>query len=632
MFTAISPLVRRGSKVLLASGTATCIGITGHKHITSTECSPVVYNNSSDIKISKSNVGNFELVFPTMEALLRASRLITCAATMAVDYQINNSIMKQYSYISEVYSWIFPDNNNTISEEKLSKQTELEEKIAVLQKDLDRIQNEYTKSPTNKDEKYTGSADIKEHTKSKSQQKEEMMKIANQIAEEELDSNIDTNVLHERNAQRLLQLFRANQGVYIKVGQHLANLDLLIPEEYIHTLSSLFDDAPVSSFQDVCQVVKEELGAHPNQLFSDFSETPLASASLAQVHTATCKQTGKKLAIKIQHKGLKETSNGDLFACSTVVGIAEQLFEQFNFGWICEELTPQLPKELDFTNEGRNAEAASSHLESTGLDCVIPKILWPFTSERVLTMEFEEGFKATDVESIDKAGICRRDVAKLISSVFNSQIFGSSFVHCDPHEANVLLREHPTKKGMPQIVLVDHGLYKRLDKDFTDAYARLWKGIVVANIPEIKSACEQLGVHEMYPLLSSMLTSRPFDEVVERSQSGSFDASNGGGDKHVIRGYAQRYIKEIIDMLDIVPRQMLLIFKMNDCLRHVDMALGSPVNNLVVAGRYASARVYESDKQSGGGFISLLRSWMSYINVILRINMYEIGTRLYINN
>lgn len=86
-----------------------------------------------------------------------------------------------------------------------------------------------------------------------------------------------------------------------------------------------------------------------------------------------------------------------------------------------------------------------------------------------------------------------------------------------------------------------------------------------------------------------MLTSRPFDEVVERSQTKSLDASlasNGGGDKAVIRGYAQRYIKEIITMLDIVPRQMLLIFKMNDCLRHVDFALGSPVNSLVVAGQY----------------------------------------------
>ena len=94
-----------------------------------------------------------------------------------------------------------------------------------------------------------------------------------------------------------------------------------------------------------------------------------------------------------------------------------------------------------------------------------------------------------------------------------------------------------------------------------------------------------------------MLTSRPFDEVVERSRTRSLDATpvgNGGGDKLVIQGYAQRYLKEIVAMLDIVPRQMLLIFKMNDCLRHVDMALGSPANNLVVAGRYARSRGWPS--------------------------------------
>lgn len=197
-------------------------------------------------------------------------------------------------------------------------------------------------------------------------------------------------------------------------------------------------------------------------------------------------------------------------------------------------------------------------------------------------------------------------------------------------EANVLLREHPTKKGKPQIVLVDHGLYKRLDGDFMEAYARLWTGIVMANIPDIKAACEQLGVFQMYPLLAAMLTSRPFDEVVERSQSRSLDVSTSGsgGDDHVIKGYAQRYIKEIIAMLDLVPRQMLLIFKMNDCLRHVDMSLGSPVNNLVVAGRYASKRVYESDKQASGSVLCLIRSWLSYFNVLFRINLYELGTRL----
>ena len=73
----------------------------------------------------------------------------------------------------------------------------------------------------------------------------------------------------------------------------------------------------------------------------------------------------------------------------------------------------------------------------------------------------------------------------------------NGFVHCDPHKANILLREHPSKKGKPKLVLVDHGLYKTLDGDFQEAYARLWKDIVMADVDGIKSACGQLGVHKM---------------------------------------------------------------------------------------------------------------------------------------
>mmetsp|Transcript_20589 Transcript_20589/g.49506 ORF Transcript_20589/g.49506 Transcript_20589/m.49506 type:complete len:692 (+) Transcript_20589:615-2690(+) len=597
----------------------------------------------------------YSLVFPTMEALLRAARLAKTAVVMATDYQLYYLQRKHPgSVFNEVYSWAAGECNG-YSEDHVCKQKHLEDQIQQLESDLERAQQKYvsSESPSNKKQSRNDPAEDQddavfksERTLAKRNEKAAMMQIASKLAnsEEELASLATENYvenssdgLHRRNAHRLLQLCRTNGGVYIKVGQHLANLDLLLPEEYIQTLSSLFDDAPVSSYKAVCQVVKEELGSMPEQLFSDFSETPFASASLAQVHSAICKETGKKLAIKVQHKGLRETSRGDLFAMASVVSIAEKLFEDFNFGWVCEEMTPQLPKELDFNNEGKNAEAAEAHIKRAALDCVVPRVLWDFTNDRVLTMEFEEGFRATDINNIEKAGICRREVAKLISSVFNAQIFGPGFVHCDPHEANVLLREHPLKKGKPQIVLVDHGLYKTLDEDFQEAYARLWKGIVMANIPDIKSACEQLGVHKMYPLLAAMLTSRPFDEVVERSQTQSLDVThvgNDGGDKAVIRGYAQRYIKEIVTMLDIVPRQMLLIFKMNDCLRHVDMALGSPVNNLVVAGKYASKRVFESEqrkrKQSNGGVLCLLRSWISYINVLIRISSYELSTRLYI--
>lgn len=573
-----------------------------------------VYNNqfhatSSDDDSNIDIEQYFSLMLPTMEALMRASRLTTTAATMAIDYQIHFMTKK---HPDSLLSKLCRD------EDEYGRQR-AEYSILQLQEELERAQAAYVADSNN-----INAAKNKEH----------MLSIANKLAdaEDELEKHGNSSSVHKRNATRLLDLCRANAGVYIKVGQHLANLDLLLPQEYIQTLSSLFDDAPVSSYKDICRVLEEDLGSPPEEIYEDFSFEPIASASLAQVHTARCKQTGKKLAIKVQHRGLRETSRGDLLALTAVVRTAEQLFDEFNLGWICDEITPQLPRELDFTNEGKNAEAASDHLRRTGLDCIVPHVLWKsatgerrLTSERVLTMEFESGFPATNVERIDSAGICRKETAKLISSVFNAQIFENGLVHCDPHQSNVLLREHPTKKGMPQIVLVDHGLYKRLDPDFQESYARLWKGIVMADISAIKGACGRLGVDKMYPLLAAMLTSRPFDEVIERSRTRSLEAapSNGGGDKAVIRLYAQRYLKEIIDMLDIVPRQMLLIFKMNDCLRHVDYALGSPANNLVIAGKYASRRVLHSDLRGDGSVFGLLRSWISYAHVLIRINSYE---------
>ena len=92
-----------------------------------------------------------------------------------------------------------------------------------------------------------------QHNETKSKDaKQHMLNIANQLADAEdaLDKSGNTNSVHDRNANRLLELFRRNAGVYIKVGQHLANLDLLLPKEYISRLSSLFDDAPVSSYED----------------------------------------------------------------------------------------------------------------------------------------------------------------------------------------------------------------------------------------------------------------------------------------------------------------------------------------------------------------------------------------------
>ena len=215
-------------------------------------------------------------------------------------------------------------------------------------------------------------------------------------------------------------------------------MDYLIPQEYIEVLSCLLDDAPTSSYEEVASVIQEDLGKMPDELFEGFDPTPIASASLAQVHVAYDKQTGQKLAIKVQHKGLRETCRGDISALHTVVNVLEFFFEEFNFGWIADEIAPQLPKELDFHNEGKNSEKAAYFLQKRqhkSNDVVIPKVHWEHTSNRVLCMEFEEGFRATDVKKIRESGMNPRDVAKLISRVFNSQVFLDAWVHCDPHPA-----------------------------------------------------------------------------------------------------------------------------------------------------------------------------------------------------
>jgi len=131
-------------------------------------------------------------------------------------------------------------------------------------------------------------------------------------------------------------------------------------------------------------------------------------------------------------------------------------------------------------------------------------------------MDFKEGHSATNVEQIEKSGIKMKDLALLISSVFQAQIFQPRFVHCDPHPANVHWRE---KNGKPQLVLLDHGLYgyKQIDDDFRITYAKLWKSLLMADIKGIKASCTSPGVEEMYPLLVAMLISRPFDEVMQRS-------------------------------------------------------------------------------------------------------------------
>jgi Predicted unusual protein kinase len=596
---------------------------------------------------------------PVLEATVRAMRLVKTVLCIVMDYKLD-SYKEPLERVLDAWGMRRRRRRHRRGhheDEILTLEKIVHEKSLALQ----QAQQQYTEKKTTPSTTTAATATAtapqedevtQQHSpevESKEEKREKVWMAAQELAQAEMnlstflqqqkdndddkDSGQDHNrcgltAAHERAAKRILDLCRTNGGTYIKVGQHLANLDHLLPEPYIKTLQSLFGDAPVTQYEHVREVIKEELGNYPEELFQEFQEIPIASASLAQVHVARNFQ-GQKLAIKVQHRGLRETSRGDLLALEYVVRLVDGMFEDFKWGWICDEIAPNLPKELDFVNEGKNAQAAANHFQKTGLNCVVPKVHWDQTTSRVLVMDFEEGYSCTNVEMMEATKVNKRDLAILISSVFQSQVFQSGFVHCDPHAENVYWR---VRNGKPQLVLFDHGLYKRIDDTFRLTYAQLWKSLLLADVDGIKTSCANLGVHEMYPLLAAMLTSRPFDEVIERNKTKSFTSKktvnmDSASDAAMIRGYAQQYLTDIIQMLDRVPRQMLLLFKMNDCLRHIDHVLGSPANTIVVAGKYAAQTVYDHEKTKTTRTASKVHNWLTHAFLITRIKLFELASK-----
>jgi aarF domain-containing kinase len=473
------------------------------------------------------------------------------------------------------------------------------------------------------------------------------------------------SAVHQRGADRLLWLARTNKGVYIKLAQHLAQLDYLLPDEYTTTLRACLRDAPTSSYDDVRRTIQLDFGKPIEELYASFDPVPFASASLAQVHVAYVKQgqdgeeatggasservaggwgsvaggggraeggggggggaetTGlRKVAVKVQHLGLRETAVGDVEAVSLVVKLLTGFFPGMPLWWLAEEIAPHLPVELDFQKEAAHAARCRELFKDDASICV-PDVLPHLSTTRVLTMSFEEGCSIGDVSAIKEMGVCPGDVAHLISHCFNRQIYSAGFVHCDPHPANVLVRPLPSSSPLkdggiraPQLVLLDHGLYRQLDPEFMRDYCILWRALILGQVETIRQQCQKMGAGDMYPLLAAMLTARPWNKIIDPHLD-SLQLPDTEEERMMLKQYASHYALDIAAMLNKVPRQMLLLFKANDCLRHVDRRLGSPANTLISTARHTSQALVAHARASG--------SWRAYVKALCEKWMLELA-------
>jgi len=290
---------------------------------------------------------------------------------------------------------------------------------------------------------------------------------------------------HRRSAERLFRTAVSLQGVLIKTGQFLSARADILPDAYVDVLSQLQDRVPAEPFSVIRSVVEAELGKPLDAVFSSFDEQPVASASLAQVHRATL-HDGREAAVKVQYPGIARIVDIDLANLTFLIGVLNRLDGSIDYRFVADELRTNIPKELDFINEGRNAERMAADTYDTP-SVAVPDIYWEYTTSTVLVMEYMDGIKIFDREAMAAAGIDAGAVARLLMESYAQQIMRNGFFHADPHPGNLLVRPGP------QIVFLDFGQAKELSEEFSRQFAILANAIFAADDETMGSAFRGLG-------------------------------------------------------------------------------------------------------------------------------------------
>jgi len=274
-------------------------------------------------------------------------------------------------------------------------------------------------------------------------------------------------------AQRVRMALEELGPTFVKMGQILSTRPDLLPPDFIRELGKLQDEVPGFEFEQVKRIVEKELESPIYKVYEHFEKEPLASASIGQVHRARLVR-GDEVVVKVQRPDVEKVIKVDLEIMLHLATLMEKHLKGMEIHQptrIVEEFARTLESELDYTLEAAHMERFAMQF-SGDTSIYVPKVYGEATTKRMLTMEYIHGIKASEIESLEKKGLDRKEIARRGFDLIMKQIFIHGFFHADPHPGNVFVLDDNV------ICFLDFGMMGRINRESREDFADLLMSVV----------------------------------------------------------------------------------------------------------------------------------------------------------
>ncbi|MFC3814331.1 ubiquinone biosynthesis regulatory protein kinase UbiB [Lysobacter sp. GCM10012299] len=259
--------------------------------------------------------------------------------------------------------------------------------------------------------------------------------------------------------------------IFVKFGQILSTRRDLVPPDVAQELALLQDRVAPFDGEAARLIVERALERPVSEAFAQFDTTPLASASIAQVHAATlppdANGVSREVVVKVLRPNIEKQISGDIALLKAVAGIVDRTHpsaDKIRPRAIVEEIENTLAAELDLQREGANASVLRRFWADSD-DLYVPEVIWSHTAERALTLERVRGIPSDDIEALDAAGIDRHALAAKGVRVFYTQVFRDNFFHADAHAGNIWVDSDPARRNNPRFIALDFGIMGQLSDE-----------------------------------------------------------------------------------------------------------------------------------------------------------------------